>query len=120
MLSLAKKTILFLFVCLPIRLQFMKQSLLYPTSILTTYLSYFYLLAGIGIMYLFLFNKRLKSYESGGKTWWHQLRPIFSILWLGFFLSVHTGYRRYSYIFLLIEVMFGLLVFLINFFKSIF
>ena len=120
MLSITQKSLIFLTICLPIRLQFMKQALQYPYSQLTIYLSYFYLLAGVGILYLYIFNKRLKSYESGGNTWWHQIRPIFSVLWLGFFLTIFFGFNKYAYLFLLIEVIFGLISFLVNLYRNIY
>ena len=114
MLSLLQRSILFLTVCLPIRIIFFRQALKYPDHKYTILLSYFYLLAGIGIIYLYMTNGRLQAFESGGKLWWNNLRPFFGLLWLGFFISILFKFNRYSYIFLFAEVLLGLTAFLVN------
>lgn len=119
MLTLTQKSILFIAICLPIRLSFLKQSVVYPNDKYTDYLAYFFLLAGIITLYLYAFNRRLKSFESGGNTWWHKIRPIFAILWLSFSTSVFFGYRKYSYIFLLGDVVLGLTAFIVNLVNSL-
>ena len=65
------------------------------------------------MMIMFLFNLRQNAPEGGGNTWWNNIRPIHSLLYIMFFIFVFIK-KDYSYMFLLGDVILGLSVFLYN------
>lgn len=107
-----KRFLLFLLLCIPSRIIFVfiakniKQKYL-------PFLGYLALLIGFGFFYIYLFNKRKTGGETfGQKIWWNNLRPIHSFLYLTFaYLAINKS--KTSYIPLLIDVILGLVSFLI-------
>ena len=77
------------------------------------YLGYLALVPAIGFMYIFISGTRNTGAEVfGGKIWWNNLRPIHSILYFLFAYNAIMG-NRDAWIFLLVDVLFGLTSFLI-------
>jgi len=77
------------------------------------YLGYLALVPAIGFMYIFISGTRNTGPEVfGGKIWWNNLRPIHSILYFLFAYNAIMGNRN-AWIFLLVDVLFGLTSFLI-------
>lgn len=102
-------SLLYLFVCIPIRL-----FLAYLPKILPSeYLIYFSILVGamaIGTLYLAITNSRLNAIEAGGKTWWAPYRFIHGMLLLTAFIYLIKKDRIAS-IPLLFDVVFGIFLF---------
>ena len=77
------------------------------------YLGYLALLPAIGFMYIYLTGARKTGAEVfGEKIWWNNLRPIHSILYFLFAYNAIIGNKQ-SWIFLLVDVLFGLISFLV-------
>ena len=52
---------------------------------------------GLSFMYLFFSNSRLDAPEAGGVgTWWHYLRPIHGLLYLGAGAVLLAGYPKHA------------------------
>ena len=78
------------------------------------YLGYVALLPAIGFMYIYLTGSRETGAEVfGEKIWWNDLRPIHSILYFLFAYNAIMGNKQ-SWIYLLVDVLFGLVSFLIH------
>jgi hypothetical protein len=78
------------------------------------YLGYLALLPAIGFMYIYLTGARKTGAEVfGEKIWWNNLRPIHSILYFLFAYNAIMGNKQ-SWIFLLVDVLFGLISFLVH------
>ena len=103
---------IFLFGCIGVRLLFVIIAK-YINNKYLKYLGYIALLPAIGFMYLYITGVRNSGLGGfGQKIWWSNLRPIHSILYFLFAYNAVMG-NSYSWIFLLIDVIFGLLSFLI-------
>ena len=77
------------------------------------YLGILALLPAIGFFYLYLSGARKTGAEVfGDKIWWDKLRPIHGTLYLLFAISAISG-KKNSWIYLLIDVIFGLISFLV-------
>ena len=103
--------LLFLTVCLPLRLALALTAkfylnMLFPMGVL-------YLFIGLGMMLIYLFNLRPTGIEAGGRIWWNSIRPVHSALYLGFAFMALNG-RDNSWLFLLADVILGAIVFLIK------
>ena len=78
------------------------------------YLGYLALLPAIGFMYIYLTGARKTGAEVfGEKIWWNNLRPIHSILYFLFAYNAIMGNKQ-SWIYLLVDVLIGLISFLIH------
>ena len=78
------------------------------------YLGYLALLPAIGFMYIYLTGARKTGAEVfGEKIWWNNLRPIHSILYFLFAYNAIMGNKQ-SWIYLLVDVVFGLISFLVH------
>lgn len=78
------------------------------------YLGYLALLPAIGFMYIYLTGIRKTGAEVfGEKIWWNNLRPIHSILYFLFAYNAIMGNKQ-SWIYLLVDVVFGLISFLVH------
>lgn len=77
------------------------------------YMGYILLLPAIGFLIIYIGGYRKTGRETiGKKIWWNNLRPIHSLLYFSFvYLALQKS--KYSYIPLLIDVVFGLISFLI-------
>jgi hypothetical protein len=86
---------------------------------LLPHLGYLSILPAIGFMYIYLTGSRKTGLEvSGEKIWWNNVRPIHSLLYFMFAYSAIMK-KSYSWIFLLIDVVFGLVMFSRNHYRFI-
>jgi len=77
------------------------------------YMGYLALLPAIGFTYIFLTGSRQTGAEVfGDKIWWNNLRPIHALLYFLFAYNAIIGNTN-AWIYLLIDVIFGLTSFLI-------
>jgi hypothetical protein len=110
--NIQKRFILFLFGCIGTR------SLLVYLAKTTNktylmYMGYLALLPAIGFFYLYLTGSRETGTEVfGDKIWWNNIRPIHGILYLLFAYNAIIGNQN-AWIYLLVDVLFGLASFLI-------
>ena len=101
---------LFIFGCLPIRIilalipLFIKKKWLY-------YYSFILFIITFSFLFLYFTNKRQNAFEAGGHTWWAKYRIIHGLLYL---IAAYYAYyqNRNAYIPLIIDVVFGLILFI--------
>ena len=110
--NIQKRFLLFLFGCIPTRL-----ALVYlAKNISINYLpilGYITLIIAISFAYLFLSGTRQTGVEVfGDKIWWNNLRPIHATFYLIFSYYAINKMRK-GWIYLLVDVIFGLFSFLI-------
>ena len=111
--KLQKRFLMFLFGCIGIRSLFVIIAKCINTKYLK-YLGYLALLPAIGFIYFFLSGTRNFGAEVfGDKIWWNNLRPIHSILYFLFAYNAIIGNKQ-SWIILLVDVLIGLISFLIH------
>ncbi len=104
---------IFLFGCIGVRSLFVIIAKYINTNYLK-YLGYLALLPAIGFIYIYLTGSRKTGPETfGEKIWWNDLRPIHSILYFLFAYNAIIGNTQ-SWIYLLVDVIFGLVSFLIH------
>lgn len=109
--NIQKRTILFLFGCIGSRTLIMYISKTVNIEYLPI-LGYLALLPAIGFLYLFFSGKRKTGPEVfGDKIWWNNLRPVHGILY-GLFAYNAINKNKNAWIFLLIDVIIGLVSFL--------
>ena len=109
--KLQKRFLLFLLVCIPLRFIITVLAAYIPLKYLP-FIGVFFIIFGIGFLYLNFFNKRLTGVETGGDViWWHDLRPVHGFLSLLFGILAVSKVRE-AWIVLLIDTIFGLLAFL--------
>ena len=78
------------------------------------YLGYLALLPAIGFIYIYLSGSRKTGAEVfGEKIWWNYLIPIHSLLYFLFAYNAIMGNKQ-SWIYLLVDVLFGLVSFSIH------
>jgi hypothetical protein len=110
--NIQKRFLLFLIGCIPTRLLFAylaKNASKYFLQIL----GYLALLPAIGFFYIYFTNSRQTGTEVfGDKIWWNKLSPIHGIIYLLFAINAISG-NSLSYVYLLVDVIFGLASFLI-------
>lgn len=83
------------------------------------YLGYVTLLPAIGFMLIYLTNSRQTGIEVGGKRiWWNNIRPIHSILY--FIFSIGAIYHYNLWYVLLIDVIVGIISYIIHYKIEIF
>lgn len=110
---LQQRFLLFLIGCIGIRSLFVIVAKYVNVKYLK-YLGYVALLPAIGFMYIYLTGSRKTGAEVfGEKIWWNDLRPIHSILYFLFAYNAIMGNKQ-SWIYLLVDVLFGLVSFLIH------
>ena len=111
--QLQQRFLMFLIGCIGARSLFVIIAKYVNTDYLK-YLGYLALLPAIGFMYIYLTGSRKTGAEVfGEKIWWNDLRPIHSILYFLFAYNAIIG-NTYSWIYLLIDVLIGLISFLIH------
>jgi hypothetical protein len=111
--TLQKRMLLFLIGCIGTRLLFVYMAKNSSVRVLK-YLGYVSLLPAIGFMYLFLSGARKTGPEVfGEKIWWNNLRPIHSLLYFIFSYHAISG-NKDAWIYLMVDVVFGLFAFLIH------
>ena len=109
--TLQKRLLLFLIGCIGTRSLFVylaknaiKQNLVY--------MGYLALLPAIGFLYIYVTGSRKTGAEVfGEKIWWNNLRPIHSLLYFVFAYNAING-NPMAWIYLLIDVIIGLISFL--------
>ena len=110
--NIQKRFLLFLFACIGLRTLFV----FIAKNSSTTYLRYFgylALLPAIEFAYIYLSGTRKTGQEVfGEKIWWNDLRPLHSLLYFLFAYNAITGNKN-SWIYLLIDVIIGVVSFLI-------
>jgi len=110
--NLKQRIVLFLIGCIGIRSLFVIIAKNINTNYLK-YLGYLALLPAIGFMYIYLTGSRRTGPETfGEKIWWNNLRPIHSILYFLFAYNAIIGNEQ-SWLYLLADVIIGLISFLI-------
>jgi len=108
---LQQRFLLFLFGCIGIRSLFVIIARYINTKYLK-YLGYLALAPAIGFIYIYLTGTRKTGAEVfGEKIWWNNLRPIHSILYFLFAYNAIIGNKQ-SWIYLLVDVIIGLISFL--------
>jgi hypothetical protein len=109
--ALKKRIMLFLVACIGTRALFVYLSKTVDINYLP-YLGYLALIPAIGFTYIFVTGSRTTGAEVfGDKIWWNNLRPVHAALYALFAYSA-INKRTYSWIFLLIDVIIGLISFL--------
>ena len=110
--NIQKRFLLFLIGCIGLRSLFVVIAKNIDIKYLP-YLGYLALLPTLGFVYIFTTDSRKTGAEVfGGKIWWNNLRPIHALLYGLFAYSAITG-NSGAWIYLLIDVIFGLFSFLI-------
>ena len=109
--DIQKRFLLFLGGCIPVRITIAVIAMVVPLFLLR-YLGFIALLPAFGFIYLFLTGGRKTGIETqGAPIWWGELRFIHGLFYLAF--SVYAiNKNRHAYLFLIADVVFGLLMFL--------
>lgn len=82
------------------------------------YMGYLLLIPAFGFIYIYLTGSRKTGPEVfGDKIWWNNLRPIHGLLYLLFSYNAINGNMN-SWIYLFIDVLFGLISFFMHHFIS--
>jgi hypothetical protein len=111
--DLQKRFLMFLIGCIGVRSLFVIIAKYVNTHYLK-YMGYLALLPAIGFIYIYLTGSRKTGPETfGEKIWWNNLRPIHSMLYFLFAYNAING-NKHSWIYLLVDVLFGLISFLIH------
>ena len=110
--NIQKRFLLFLIGCIGIRSLFVIVAKNSDIKYLK-YMGYLALLPAFGFIYIYLTGSRKTGEEVfGDKIWWNNLRPIHSLL---YFLFAYNAINRNknSWMYLLIDVIIGLISFLV-------
>lgn len=114
--NIQKRFVLFLFGCIVVRSLFV-----YITKTYIGYLKLFAILSLIPILgwiNILFFNPRDTGVETGGEEiWWKDLRKMHLTLYILFFIFAMQD-SEHAWVFLLIDVLFGLSAFLIFHYKE--
>jgi hypothetical protein len=109
--DIQKRFLLFLVGCIGTRFFFVYLAKKISSQYLP-YLGYLALLPAIGFAYIYLTKSRQVGAEVfGAKIWWNDLRPIHSVLYGLFAYNAINGNTN-AWMFLLVDVLFGLASFL--------
>jgi hypothetical protein len=111
--TLHKRMLLFLIGCIGVRSLFVVIAKTINIKYLK-YLGYLALLPAMGFIYIFLTGARQTGAETfGAKIWWNNLRPIHAVLYILFAYNAIQGNRQ-AWLYLLADVLIGLVFFLIH------
>ena len=111
--NIQKRFLLFLIGCIGLRSLFVILAKNASVNYLK-YLGYLALLPAVGFLYIFFTGSRQTGEEVfGDKIWWNNLRPIHAVLYLLFSYNAIIGNKN-SWIYLLVDVLFGLSSFLLH------
>lgn len=111
--NLQKRFLLFLIGCIGSRFLLVLIAKYIPIHYLPIF-GYIALVPMIGFIYIYLSGSRNTGSEVfGDKIWWNNLRPIHAILY-GLFAYNAINKNTNSWIYLLVDVIFGLISFLVN------
>ena len=109
--NIQKRFLLFLIGCIGVRLLFVFISK-YANNEYLPYLGYLALIPMIGFFYIWLTGSRKTGGEVfGDKIWWNHLRPIHGLIY-GLFAYAAINKNENAWIYLLIDVVIGLVSFL--------
>ena len=115
--NIRKRFLLFLFGCITTRLFLVYLVKNIPQKYLP-FLGIFGLAISVGMFYYFFSGTRKKGPETfQSEIWWNKLRPIHAVLYLLFALSAFCRYEK-SWVFLMIDVVIGLIAFLIYHYRN--
>ena len=108
-----KRLLLFIFGCIGLR-----SLLAYIAKIVNVkylpYLGYLAIIPVIGWLYIYFTGSRTTGAEVfGDKIWWNNIRPLHAILY-GLFAWNAINKNTNAYIYLVIDVIFGLTAFILN------
>ena len=110
---LQQRMLMFLIGCIGTRSLFVIIAKYVNTQYLK-YMGYLALLPAIGFIYIYLTGSRKTGPETfGEKIWWNNLRPVHSMLYFLFAYNAINGNKQ-AWIYLLVDVLFGLISFLIH------
>ena len=113
--NLHKRFLLFLIGCIGMRL-FLVYIAKNISLQMLRYMGFITLIPAFGFFYIYLSGSRKTGAEVfGDKIWWNNLRPIHSILYLLFSYNAIIGNQN-AWMYLLIDVVFGLVSFLMHHF----
>ncbi len=109
--TIEKRFMLFLIGCIGSRLLLVHFARNIDIKLLK-YLGYLLLIPAFGFFYIYLTGIRKTGVEVfGDKIWWNDLRPIHGLLYLLFSYNAING-NKCAWIYLFIDVLFGLTSFL--------
>lgn len=110
--NIQKRFLLFLFGCIPTRFAIMYLAKIISPQYLPI-LGYLALIPAFGFYYLYFSGTRKTGPEVfGDKIWWNDLRPIHGLFYALFAYNAIIG-NSFAWIYLLVDVLFGLTSFLI-------
>jgi hypothetical protein len=110
--NIQKRFLLFLFGCIPLRLLLVYIAKNASINILQI-MGYLALIPAFGFIYIYYSGSRPTGAEVfGDKIWWNYLRPIHALFYIMFALSAIYYKERTAYIWLLFDVILGLVSFL--------
>ena len=111
--NIQKRFVLFLVGCIGIRTLFVYVAKTINLKYLP-YMGYLALIPAIGFLFIYLTKSRTTGGEVfGGKIWWNDLRPVHSLLY-GLFAFNAISQIKSAWVYLLIDVIIGLLSFIIH------
>ena len=113
--KLQKKIMVFLFVCMGIRLFLVYLAYKLPIFWLKI-MGLFGIIISIGFFSIFWFGLRKDNGIMGdNKIWWNSLRPFHSLTYLIFGILALMSIQKYAWIVLLFDVLVGLIAFIIHY-----
>ena len=113
--SFKKLFLLFIFVCMGIRLSMAYLAKRISGKYLQL-MGYIMTVPSFGFAYIYVTGNR-KEGGFGQKAWWNDLRPVHSVLY-GLFAWNAINKRSYSWIFLFADAIFGLISFLTHYYSN--
>ncbi len=115
--NIQKRFLLFLIGCIGTRLLLVYIAKNINITLLK-YMGYLLLIPALGFFYIYLTNSRKTGAEVfGSKIWWNHLRPVHGLFYLLFAYNAIHGNKN-AWIYLFIDVIFGLSAFLIYHFMN--
>ena len=110
--NIQKRFLLFIFGCIGLRILFVVIAKNIDIKLLP-YLGYLALIMAAGFIYIFVTGSRKTGMETfGAKIWWNDLRPLHALMYSLFAYNA-INKNPNSWVFLLIDVIIGLISFLI-------
>ena len=117
MTPIQKRFLLFLGLCIPSRLALTATAKYLPLKYLP-YMGLITLSIAIGFLYLYFTGKRTSGLETQGTPiWWMKFRIIHGLMYLLFSLLAFN-YIRNAYMILLVDTIFGLVLFLLHHYQE--
>lgn len=116
-MSETRSIILFLGLCIPLRLAIAYASTKIPGEYMR-YLAVALMAVAVGILYLYFAGARMSAPEAGGVTWWAPYRLIIGALWLIAAIYAFQGRKDMVWVPLVIDVLLGLAIFYVRHFAK--